>query len=112
MADKQNTDYSNYLLSKIKRAILEVEPEAEIYLFGSRSRGDYYEDSDWDILIILPGKITFTRRFAITDKTFQIEIDENELLNRIYYSQTEWYNDRFVHATPFYKNVRKDGLLL
>ncbi len=30
----------------------------EVRLFGSRARGDYREDSDWDIFIILDKEIT------------------------------------------------------
>ena len=24
-----------------------------LYLYGSRARGDYHEDSDWDLLVLL-----------------------------------------------------------
>ena len=45
------------ILKEIKRTILEVAKEMniqidKIILFGSRARGDYREDSDWDILIV------------------------------------------------------------
>ena len=49
-------------LQLIRKIILEeagnlgVEIE-RIILFGSRARGDYREDSDYDILIIVKGKI-------------------------------------------------------
>jgi len=46
------------VLELIKRVVLEeagklgVKVE-KIILFGSRARGDYREDSDWDILVIV-----------------------------------------------------------
>jgi len=42
-------------LSKIVKKILELEGDnlESIILFGSRARGDYLSDSDFDILIIL-----------------------------------------------------------
>lgn len=103
--------FKNFLL-KVKEKIIEIEPEAELYLFGSRARGDFNDDSDWDFLIILPGIITFSRRYAITKNTNQFEFVENIFFNRIYYSKDEWYNDKFVQLTPFYKNVLKDAIKL
>ncbi len=26
---------------------------SELYLYGSRARGDFHEDSDWDLLLLL-----------------------------------------------------------
>ncbi|MCD6195645.1 MAG: nucleotidyltransferase domain-containing protein [Staphylothermus sp.] len=51
-----------YLLRTIKDVIInEARKEGvkvkNIILFGSRARGDYREDSDWDLLIVLSGSI-------------------------------------------------------
>ncbi len=45
------------ILKEIKRTILEIANEMnievdKIILFGSRARGDYRVNSDWDILIV------------------------------------------------------------
>ncbi len=40
------------LLEHIRQAVREVEPHAEIMLFGSRSRGDVISESDWDFLYL------------------------------------------------------------
>jgi len=42
------------ILEESKKLGVKVE---KIILFGSRARGDYREDSDYDILIIVRGKI-------------------------------------------------------
>lgn len=49
-----------YLLQVIKDTIFSVARSEEvevknIILFGSRARGDYREDSDWDLLIVVSG---------------------------------------------------------
>ncbi len=49
-------------LKKIKKVILETARKYgievdRIILFGSRARGDYREDSDWDILVVTRGKL-------------------------------------------------------
>jgi predicted nucleotidyltransferase len=43
------------LLERVKHAVHEVEPEADIVLYGSRARGDAHAESDWDFLILLDG---------------------------------------------------------
>lgn len=41
---------------KIVEAIQKVAPGSEIYLFGSRARGDARPDSDWDVLVLIDGE--------------------------------------------------------
>ena len=45
----------NELIEQIRQAVYEIEPEAEIILYGSRSRGDALSESDWDFLILVDG---------------------------------------------------------
>ncbi len=40
------------LLERVKTAIQDVVPDAEIILYGSRARGTAHPDSDWDFLIL------------------------------------------------------------
>jgi len=49
-------------LELIKKAILDIAKKysveiGKIILFGSRARGDYRQDSDWDILIVTKKKL-------------------------------------------------------
>ncbi|AFA39894.1 DNA polymerase sigma [Pyrobaculum oguniense TE7] len=39
-------------LAKIKEAVLELDPQAEVYLFGSFAKGTARPDSDVDILVV------------------------------------------------------------
>ena len=40
------------IIKLIKRNISEIDPNAQIILYGSRARGDEHTDSDWDLLIL------------------------------------------------------------
>ena len=40
------------LIKKIKSTVLQIDQGADIILYGSRARGDYRFDSDWDFLIL------------------------------------------------------------
>ncbi|MEB3759512.1 MAG: nucleotidyltransferase domain-containing protein [Desulfurococcales archaeon] len=47
------------ILEEASRLGIGVE---RIILFGSRARGDYREDSDWDILIVVRGEVGWRTR--------------------------------------------------
>ena len=42
------------VIESIKEIARQVLPKGStLYLYGSRARGDYHEDSDWDLLVLL-----------------------------------------------------------
>ena len=49
------------VIENIKKVARQVLPKGStLYLYGSRARGDYHEDSDWDLLLLLDkAKIEF-----------------------------------------------------
>jgi len=56
--------------TEIKKIILEILYSMkisikDIILFGSRARGDYKKNSDWDILIIVKNKISIYKKREI-----------------------------------------------
>ena len=38
----------------LKHRLEQVLPEVELYVFGSRARGDFYPDSDIDLAVVTP----------------------------------------------------------
>ncbi|MDE6638588.1 MAG: nucleotidyltransferase domain-containing protein [Muribaculaceae bacterium] len=57
------------------RKYFESQPISKAWLFGSRSRGDYREDSDYDILVSLDDNVGLFKYAAIMS-------DLEELLNK------------------------------
>ena len=57
-------------LRKLVEAIRCWDPEAKIILFGSRARGDYIRESDYDLIIVSSrfAGVPFIRRAAILAK--------------------------------------------
>ena len=45
------------LIERVKKKVVEIEPDANIILYGSRSRTDSTSESDWDFLILLDGNV-------------------------------------------------------
>ncbi|WP_448207888.1 nucleotidyltransferase domain-containing protein [Azospirillum sp. sgz302134] len=47
----------------LDRIVPAMNPEA-VYLFGSRARGDFHEDSDYDLLVVMPDDAPKEKRAA------------------------------------------------
>ncbi|GAA4306671.1 nucleotidyltransferase domain-containing protein [Compostibacter hankyongensis] len=99
------------LLDRIKKTVLEKEPDAEIHLFGSRARGTAHAESDWDLLILLnKDKITPDIEKKITYPLYDIEFETGQVISPMLYTKKEW-NTKYK-ITPFYYNVMKEGRLI
>jgi predicted nucleotidyltransferase len=54
-------------LSVVKRTVLAIDPQAEIWLFGSRARGDFRDDSDGDFLVFTHNDLSGGKRWTFSD---------------------------------------------
>ena len=99
------------LLEQVKRAIREMEPDAEIILYGSRAREDSRAQSDWDFLILLDGPVNDERVDKIRHRLYEIEWESDEVLCCIVRNREEW-NSPLWKSMPFYQNVELEGVVL
>ncbi|HZV69302.1 MAG TPA: nucleotidyltransferase domain-containing protein [Saprospiraceae bacterium] len=95
------------LLQLVKNEIKGIDPNAEVILFGSRARGDFREDSDWDFLILLNVHLDQSRKELILEKLYEIELQTDFILSSIIHTKTEW-EDRSV--TPLYSIIKQEGI--
>ena len=69
------------MLQRIKQNVHEVEPEAEVWLYGSRARRDARADSDWDVLVLSSkASLTFREEEAFMDDGDEWQEDPRERL--------------------------------
>jgi len=99
------------LLKEVKRVVAEVEPEAEIILYGSRARGDSRAESDWDFLILVNGPVDDDRVDGIRHRLYEIEWESGQVLSSIVRSRQQW-NSQPLSNTPFHSNVELEGIAL
>jgi predicted nucleotidyltransferase len=59
------------ILKTIKSTVKFFLPDAKVLLFGSRARGDYSKDSDFDVLVITAQNLSETKK-----KNFRIKIHQ------------------------------------
>lgn len=79
----------------------------QIILFGSVARGEDYEESDIDILIVSP--IADEIKSTIHDKVIDIILEDEEVISP--HLMTEEHFNRTIDY-PFLTNVLKEGVVL
>lgn len=80
----------------------------EVILYGSRARGDMREDSDWDILVLLDkDKVSLDDIDNIGYPIRELGWEIGEDINPVLYTKNEWAGYKY---TPFYKNVKEEGI--
>ena len=96
----------NDIQGEIKNAVLSVDENAEVILFGSRARGDYKEDSDWDVLVLTKkDEDDFSSKRLIRDALYELELSSGEIITSIIRSKIFWNR---LRSTPLYWEVQKD----
>ena len=98
------------ILSQIKQTVLAVDEGAELMLFGSRARGDYKVDSDWDVLVLTSKNVDIKFKRSLRKPLFRIEMENEIELNPTIINKNNW-NNKF-EGYPLYIEVKKDGIAL
>jgi predicted nucleotidyltransferase len=99
------------LLNKIRLSIYQHDPDAEIFLFGSRARGDNRKNSDWDLLILVnENKVTNRIEDRFRDSLYDIELEAEQIISILIYPKIYWKNN--LKYSPLYKNVNLEGIRL
>ncbi|NJK85427.1 MAG: nucleotidyltransferase domain-containing protein [Bacteroidales bacterium] len=103
----KDKNIANAILKKIK----EINPNAEVILYGSRARGDYNPHSDWDILILLNDlKVNLENEQIFRHHIFDLELEIGEPISIMVRSKNDWEENYSV--TPLYKSIKGEGITL
>ena len=107
----QSSTERDALLKEVKCVVAEVEPDAEIILYGSRARGDCALQSDWDFLILVDGPVSDERVDRIRHRLYEIEWESDQVLSSIVRSREQW-SSQPLSGTPFHQDVELEGIAL
>ena len=101
----------NYILQLIKKSVSITEPNAILILYGSYARGDYNDDSDLDLLVLVDkDKITRHDQKRIKYPLYDIEFETGTIISPLIFSKKVWELKHRI--TPFYENVTREGKIL
>ena len=104
-----NTPSLDPLVGRFLRAIGPLRAHIEaVYLFGSRSRGDFRPDSDYDLLVVVR-KRTKDLRDGLYDAVLDILLDTGKLIS-LKIMKKEEFSQCSSLATPFMQNVMREGI--
>jgi uncharacterized protein len=97
------------ILQQIKQAALEVDPSAQVILFGSQARGDVREESDWDILVLTGKPVDAALKQLFLEKFMDIQLDMGISIGAIIRTKTYWDEHQII---PLFREISKEGVVL
>lgn len=99
------------LFRKLISGLTEIfhDIDLKIILYGSVARGDDCEESDIDIAVIIPS-YTPEMQDKMWDLIVDMELEYNRVLSVILIDSKKFAD--WEDIMPFYKNVKKDGIVL
>lgn len=100
------------IIRKIAELMHRLFPDAQTILYGSQARNSATNESDIDLLILLPdsyqGYDFVDRRAEIMDNLYDIEIEEGICISPLVLIKSIWESRK----TPFTINVLNEGIIL
>jgi predicted nucleotidyltransferase len=92
---------------KVKQIALSFDKEAKVYLFGSRARGKYKPDSDWDFLILLNKPLNKDLKEKIREKYYYAELETDQVISTLIHNSDHWEQ---LKVTPLYQIIKSEGI--
>ncbi|MHB1686590.1 MAG: nucleotidyltransferase domain-containing protein [Ignavibacteriaceae bacterium] len=100
-----NIEFENILL-RLSNEIKEKYPDFNgTYLYGSRLRGNFNKDSDYDIVLVFDRPVDSTLEKHILSIIYKYEIEYDILFDFSCYSSQDIINT----ITPFRENIIQGG---
>ena len=97
------------ILARVRILAHEIDPGANVILYGSHARGEAKPDSDWDILILTENILTWDEEQMLRSLIYRYEVDSDMVLSLVIHSKMKW-TDPLFQLTPFYQNVTREGI--
>mgnify|MGYP002623896836 CR=1 FL=1 len=105
------TTHEEKMIHAIRETAQKVVPEGgQVWLYGSRARGNAHQESDWDLLILLnKPSITSQDEDAIAYPFVLTGWKNDMAVSPQLYTFEEWAARSFM---PYHKNVEHDKMLI
>jgi predicted nucleotidyltransferase len=98
------------VVRRVKAAVLELVPDAEIILYGSRVRGDVHDESDWDFLALTDHEVDFDFERRVWHRVYDEELELGLSLDVHVRNRHVWETMVAADLSPYHQNVRTEGI--
>jgi uncharacterized protein len=95
------------LFEQVKSNVLALDPQAKVFLYGSRARGDHKRLSDWDFFVLTSFEFDRAKKDELLDLLYGVELESGKLISSIVDYKEHFEKMKWI---PLYQNVLKDGL--
>src|ERR1035437_2880370 len=97
------------IIQKIVSVVNKTAPNSEVFLYGSRARGDANKMSDWDVLVLMKKrKISFVDETNFMNAFYELELETGEVMSPLIYAKHIW-NEKDTHS-PLFENIEREGI--
>ncbi len=83
-------------------------PGAQVWLYGSRARGDSEPDSDYDMCVVLD-RVGGDAWKILSDIDWEIGLDNGILITSVEFEREE-FERGLSSYTPLVRNIRREGI--
>ncbi len=96
-------------LQEFKRRIEEALPGriSRVVLFGSRARGDYRDESDWDVAVFFRDGYDAWKDLGVLTEAISLGLDQDVAINPIGFEER-----RYDEASELMRHIREEGVPL
>lgn len=102
------------LLKEYKEELFDIYGEhlKAVILYGSYARGDFTDDSDIDIMLLLDLTDMDIKKYRhqLSELTYDFNMEQNIDIKPI--AKSEQHFKKWMHVYPFYRNIREEGVEL
>ena len=102
------SDTDRRILETLAARMRERFPEARVWAYGSRARGDALHDSDYDVCIVVSELDEVTDQ-RISDIAFEVGWENDVLITTVTYSREQFERGPLA-LSPLVASIRKEGV--
>jgi len=107
--EKQLEPRIKHIVLARRDAIRANYPTVNIVLYGSQARKQASPESDIDLLVLLKGEVTATKKRITRDMLYDIGLAEDSVISTIIRSPDMWYSP-ISKATLLYRIIQQKGI--
>lgn len=99
-------DTSEHIPQLVSKTVRQIDPNAEVVLFGSQARGDSHDESDWDFLIISDKLAQKEEKRKLRSVLLDIELEQEIIISQIVMTPNDWKNST---GMPLHEDIINEG---